>query len=36
MEAYSELLLNLYETITLMWRTIMTLQTVNEASLFVE
>jgi hypothetical protein len=36
MEAYSELLLNLYETITIMWCAIMTLQTVNEASLFVE
>ena len=35
-EAYSELLLNLAETITLMWRAIMTLQTVNVVSLFAE
>jgi hypothetical protein len=35
-EAYSELLVNLAETITLMRRSVMTLQTVNVASLFVE
>jgi hypothetical protein len=35
-KAYSELLLNLTEAITLMWRAVMTLQTVNVASLFVE
>ncbi len=35
-EAYSEFLLNLHETITLMWRAIMTLQTVNVTSLFDE
>jgi hypothetical protein len=35
-EAYRELLLNLAETITLMWCAVMTLQTVNVVSLFDE